>query len=97
MLILEGSAVEKRSITGTRLVRHVIPDVPARMRRVVGRGRRVDKDGLIHLEQRRGSACQTLLLLDRLTQPLLEGVLVLRESRRNRPAVGPLDLPLTFQ
>src|SRR5215212_797024 len=66
-------------------------------RRVVRRGRRVDKDGLIRLEQRRGSACQTLLLLDRLTQPLLEGVLVLRESRRNRPAVGPLDLPLTFQ
>src|SRR5215212_303575 len=66
-------------------------------RRVVRRGRRVDKDGLIRPEQRRRGAGQTLFLLYRLTQPLLEGVLVLRESWRNRPTMGPLDLPLTFE
>src|SRR5215218_4720390 len=66
-------------------------------RRVVRRGRRVDKHPLIRPKQRRSGAGQTLLLLYSLTQPLLEGVLVLREPGRNRPAMGPLDLPLTFE
>jgi hypothetical protein len=66
-------------------------------RRVVRRGRRVDESGLIRLEQRRSGACQTLFLLHRLTQSLLEGVFVLRESGWNGPAVGPLDLPLMFE
>src|SRR5919112_2366175 len=66
-------------------------------RRVVRRSRRVDEHGLIRLEQRSGGAGQTLFLLYRLTQPLLEGVLVLREPGRNRPPMGPLDLPLAFE
>src|SRR5215218_2409478 len=93
--ICVGEEVHYRHEVGqARDTRRAGQDAP---RRVVGRGRRVDKHGLIHLEQRRGSACQTLLLLYSLTQPLLEGVLMLRESGRNRPAMGPLDLPLTFE
>src|SRR5215210_768037 len=66
-------------------------------RRVVCRGRRVDEHGLIRLQKRRGGARQPLFLLNRLTQPLLEGVLVLREAGRNGPPMGPLDLPPTLE
>src|SRR5215203_4059385 len=66
-------------------------------RRVVCRTRGVDKHGLLRLQERRGGAGEPLFLFDRLPQPLVEGVLVLRESGRNGSTMGPLYLPPAFE
>jgi hypothetical protein len=91
MLAPEGSAVEKRSMSGTRVARQNASG------RVVRRSRRIDEHALVGPKQPRSRPREPLLRLDRLAKALLERVLVLRETGRNRPTMRPLYLPLTLE
>src|SRR5215212_7650993 len=65
--------------------------------RVVRPSRRIDEHALVGPKQPRSRPREPLLRLDRLAKALLERVLVLRETGRNRLTMRPLYLPLTLE